>query len=445
MSTIHLSVKKAQRRERTPFLLPLSKSIEARRLMLHAILGLETRIGCDAYSSLAEDIGALASALESYSHGATTIDTKESGTAMRLLTAYIAASTDRTITLTGQGRQYERPIAPLVDALRRLGADIDYLNTNGYPPLLIRAGQLRGQYIGLDASISSQYLSALLLIAPLVQGSGYIIDTSKYPIASRPYATMTLEIMKRYGFIWQERDGVFAYTPNTASHLEVARVVEIGQTIREADWTAASYAYLLLYLLREYEDVDSLGLQLPCLRLDSLQGDRQILVPLLEQFGIISEATKEGITLRLTKSIPIRDSSSPLSIDCSNAPDLVPTIVAILLAREQYFTITGVAHLALKESNRLVALQTEVNKLGYLLEMTTDTITYNRTRLGTSTPDQPIILDPHADHRMAMSLAPLMACKHKPGVIILDAHCVSKSFPEFWSELSKQGYTVENL
>lgn len=411
------------------FHLPLSKSIEARRLMLTAIASLPLGKLPEGQAECAEDIYALHKALSQAQAGSPLIDVAESGTAMRLMLAYLSATVSQATILQGQGRQHQRPIAPLTNALRQLGADISYLGIEGFPPLRIKPSKLRAKTITLDASSSSQYLSALMLIAPLVEGGAYSIDTRSYGIASRPYALMTMRQMQAEGYAWQEQDGLFVYGGKEQSDKPQA-------PHSEADWSAASYAYLLSQMMAKDSKATFPAIFLPKLRHNSLQGDAEMLIHIYERLGIKSHFSSEGLYLSPQRLVLCDN----MDIDCEATPDLVPTLVASFIAEGQSFCLKGVHHLRIKESDRLLALQTEFRKIGIHLTLGEDSIAWAGGEQPTASDTAPLRLNPHQDHRIAMALAPLMARVSPRGVIVEYPHCVAKSFPNYWGEISNFGY-----
>lgn len=378
---------------------------------------------------LPEDLSALYMALVASAQGQDEVCVRESGTAMRFMLAYLAATVQRPTRLVGTGRQHQRPIAPLVDALRLLGADIRYLEQEGYPPLLIAPATLRSRRISVDARQSSQYLSALLLIAPLLEGDCYEIAPVGGAVASLPYALMTIKEMRDMGFVWQQIGDIFSYN--------VASLPRLGcAALSEADWSAASYAYLMMSLL----DRDLAGytteLHLPGLSLHSTQGDSQLLLGLYEGLGITSRQSGRELILALSEA----SEAEPITLDCGATPDLVPALVASFVAMGRSFTLEGVKHLRIKESNRLEALRVELAKLGLSLIVGDDSLSWQAVPIEPYGSDEPLVLNPHKDHRIAMALAPLMARFSSVGVLVEDAECVAKSFPAYWQELAKLGY-----
>ena len=397
--------------------LPASKSIWARALILEAIS--QGHLKREVLpQDVPEDICALQDALLAYEQGATEINVGESGTAMRFMTAYLAATTSRPLTLAGLGRQHQRPIAPLVSALRELGARISYLQEDGYPPLKISPVKHLDGHTHLDASSSSQYLSALLLICSRMQ-VGYSIDTRGWDIASYPYALMTIGQLRAYSYLWEEAPrGYFTYL----GQREVATL----PALYESDWSAASYVYALLSLLPMGSTIKLQGLCLP-----SLQGDATHLVHLFEQIGIDTETTEGGIMITHRGKKPTSHES--FTAHMNECPDLVPAVVVALVGRNTPFALTGVAHLRIKESDRLQALSDELAKLGVQLSLGEDSLSWDgKTSLcsegGTTT------LSPHGDHRIAMALS-LLALR-LPSLRMEHPEVVGKSFPNFWREIA---------
>ncbi|MBF1314527.1 MAG: hypothetical protein HXM99_06985, partial [Porphyromonadaceae bacterium] len=283
-SSLTLSYRESKAPLHLRWTLPPSKSLWARALLLDALRGKLPHF--DFAEGTPQDILALHAALRACQEGAEEINVSESGTAMRFVCAYLAATTQRPVRLSGTGRQHERPIAPLVEALRSQGAKITYLNYEGYPPLLIEPSTFSWLGCELDASSSSQYLSALLLLAPTLP-TGFEVDTRRYDLASRPYALMTIAQLREQSFIWEEAPcGLFCYRGKKE---EDSRSTSPHDRGYEADWSAASYAYALLSLLPVGSTIKLSGLTLP-----SLQGDAGYLVQLFEQLGIQTEKTKDG-------------------------------------------------------------------------------------------------------------------------------------------------------
>ena len=400
--------------------LPPSKSLWARALLLDTLRGKLPHF--DFAEGTPLDILALHAALHACQEGADEINVSESGTAMRFVCAYLAITTQHPVRLSGTGRQHERPIAPLVEALRSQGAKITYLNHEGYPPLLIEPSTFIWQGCELDASSSSQYLSALLLLAPTLP-TGFEVDTRCYGLASRPYALMTIAQLREQGFIWEEvPSGLFCYQGKKEEDSCGASPHDRGY---EADWSAASYAYALLSLLPVSSTIKLSGLTLP-----SLQGDAAYLVQFFEQLGVLTEKTGDGIRITHTEQRPSRVCFTAHMSDC---PDLVPAIVTALVGRGAAFRLSGVAHLRIKESDRLQALADELAKLSVKLTLGPDSLSWDGKTPLTAHGSAPT-LSPHGDHRIAMALA-LLALRI-PKLRIQEPEVVAKSFPCFWQEVA---------
>ena len=341
---------------------------------------------------------------------------------MRFVCAYLAVTTQRPVRLSGTGRQHERPIAPLVEALRSQGAKITYLNHEGYPPLLIEPSTFAWQGCELDASSSSQYLSALLLLAPTLP-TGFEVDTRCYGLASRPYALMTIAQLREQGFIWEEEpSGLFCFRGKKEEDSHSTSPIDQGY---EADWSAASYAYALLSLLPVGSTIELSGLALP-----SLQGDAVYLVQLFEQLGVHTEKTEAGICISHTAE---ETKCAHFTAHMSDCPDLVPAVVAALVGRGESFMLSGVAHLRIKESDRLQALADELAKLGVKLTLGPDSLSWDGKPPLTAHGSTPT-LSPHGDHRIAMALA-LLALR-VPKLRMQEPEVVAKSFPCFWQEVA---------
>ena len=416
--TLRLQPRELTAPQQLSWSLPSSKSLTARRLLLHALEEGGALLPLELDADTPEDIRVLVSALEAHRRGEPVIHVGASGTAMRFLTAYLAATTPYPLCLEGADRQHERPIAPLVTALRGAGADITYLEAEGFPPLAIAPARLEGELLELDASSSSQYLSALLLLSPRLS-PGCCIELGNKPLASAPYAAMTLQLLGEAGYRWQQEGTCYHY-------LGKVRGARSAQPLRdEADWSAASYAYVLTKLL-------PLGSScfLSRLRYPSLQGDSEALLGRFALLGVQSEVQEEGILLRHKAAPSIRE----MRWEFNSCPDLVPSFAVLGCALGLPFHFTGVAHLRLKESDRLMALVTELAKLGYSLELAVDSLSYDGrpTKLTAGAPLP--TLATYRDHRMAMALA-LLALKH-PGLGIADAEVVAKSFPSYWQQLN---------
>lgn len=388
--------------------LPLSKSLVARALIINALMDEQCKVesgGCDGWC---DDIDIMASCLK---HGDGHVDVGVAGTAMRFLTAYFACRPGSIVTLDGSERMRQRPIGVLVDALRQMGASIEYVGNEGYPPLKIAGCQLHGGNIVMRGDVSSQYASAVLMVSPLAGG---ITLTLEGDIVSRPYIDMTLAMMRHHGI-----EAHFA-SPTTivvpAGHYVPAPI------IIEGDWSAASYWLALKALLPESRLVLSPLVQ------DSLQGDRAI-VEMMKPLGVECGFAGDASVVLHRASLDSALMQGAYECDMAATPDLVPTLAVTLCLLRVPFRLAGVATLRLKESDRLEALRVELAKLGYRLEVSDNTLSYD----GSHVPVMgEVVLCPHDDHRLAMALS-LAATRHK--IVVTSAEVVSKSYPQWWQQL----------
>ena len=342
-------------------------------------------------------------------------DIHHAGTAMRFLTAYFATKNESSIVLTGSQRMQERPIALLVDALRSLGADINYTKEEGYPPLEIIGKDLAGGKVSLPANISSQYISALLLIAPrLKQGLELELEDE---ITSLPYIKMTLALLKRVG-ITSTFEGEIIRIPNQEDISNPAQTVE-------SDWSSASYWFSAIALCDKGE------VELLNYREDSLQGDA-VLRDIYAQLGVESKFNGSKLLLRKKENFVLPTS---LELDLVEAPDIAQTIAVSCYGLGVACHLSGLHTLKIKETDRLVALENELSKLGASI-----TIDEKSLRLaGTQSFQANQAIDTYHDHRMAMAFAPLAL---KVPLSINDAGVVSKSYPSFWEDMKTTGYQV---
>lgn len=392
--------------------LPASKSISNRALIINALSGTNATLG---NISDCDDTRVMLDALR---HRPEEINILAAGTAMRFLTAFLSVG-KQTHSLTGTERMRHRPIGVLVDALRNLGAEIAYEAAEGYPPLRITGRKLRGGTLELPGNVSSQYVSALLMIGPAMEQGLRLRLTGK--IVSRPYIDMTLSIMRTYGAHaeWQGEDTLHVapvpYTP-------VPYVIE-------NDWSAASYWYQIVAL----SPAPQAGVLLPGLFQASTQGDAQV-QEIFRSLGVETTFTPEGVRLS-KRGEPTRH----LELNLLRQPDLAQTVVATCLALGTTFHITGLQSLRIKETDRIAALKKEFAKLGFLLEDRNDNeLLWNGERCH-PTPDA--ALDTYEDHRMAMSLAP---CALRLGALrINNPEVVSKSYPHFWQDLRQANFRIE--
>ena len=389
--------------------LPSSKSICNRALIIAALSGKQTQLhnlsDCD-------DTRVLARALLSEEE---VIDIMAAGTAMRFSTAYFS-TTLGTHIVTGTERMRQRPIGVLVEALRQLGADISYVEAEGFPPLRIQGKPLKGGSISLPANVSSQYISALLMVGPTLEEGLrlHLVGT----IISRPYIDMTISLMRQFGaqVEWSD-EATISVAPQPYQPLKEFSV--------ESDWSAASYWYELVALSPDPEA----RIVLPYLFKDSLQGDsriREFFLPL----GVHTEFTPEGVVL--TKS----EASAPkvLRLDLSEQPDLAQTLVVTCAMLRQPFHFTGLQTLKIKETDRITALRTELKKMGFCVKEANDSELFCSDFGATELPSNAFVsIDTYDDHRMAMAFAP--CALRYPALRINHPEVVSKSYPSFWQHL----------
>lgn len=408
--------------------LPTSKSISARALIIRALADAPCPL---AGLSDCDDTQAVIRALGS---SAEVVDIGAAGTAMRFLTAYYASRDGETHILTGTARMKQRPIGILVDALRQLGADIDYAEAEGCPPLIVRGRRLRGGSVTIAADVSSQYISALLMLGPtLAEGLELHLEGE---IASRPYILMTLRLMEQFG----------------------AEAAFDGQTIRvrpggyrrtapftvEPDWSAASYWFELVALSPD----SAACVVLPGLTAQSLQGD-SVCAAHFAHLGVATAFTSDGAVLTKAPAPLTTSPDDVLRIDFVDCPDLAQTFVVTAALEGRPFCFDGLKSLRIKETDRIAALIAELAKLGItIVETAPGQLSFSGT--ASSAPSssssaqnaEPSASSPstsaptiatYADHRMAMAFAP--AAYVHPGLVIEHPEVVSKSYPAFWRDL----------
>ena len=348
-----------------------------------------------------------------------TIDIHHAGTAMRFLTAYFAIQLDRTLILTGSKRMKERPIKILVDALCQLDAAISYTENKGFPPIKITGKRITKNQVALKADVSSQYISALLLIAPKLQNGLELTLEGK--ITSEPYIKMTLSLLNGIGVETSFTGNTIKVVPRNSNQNPIAITVE-------SDWSSASYYYSIVAL-------STIGtqIQLSSFKENSLQGD-SALAEIYIAFGV--ETTFNNNKIVLSK---IQNANSNIqNLSLNQTPDIAQTIAVTAFALGIGCNISGLHTLKIKETDRLQALQTELTKLGASISVSNDSLTLQPTseiRLN-------ITVQTYDDHRMAMAFAPLAL---KVPIIIGNAEVVSKSYPTFWEDLKHIGFTMETV
>lgn len=390
--------------------LPASKSISNRALILNALSGNEYPV-CNLSDS--DDTKVM---LNAFLSGKNDIDIGAAGTSMRFLTAYLAQKEGRW-TITGSERMRNRPIRILVDALRQLGADIEYSGKEGFPPLEIDGKKLRGGTISLDGSVSSQYISALMMIAPVMSGGLTIILTGN--IISRPYILMTSRMMRDFGVEVEWNEETIRISPQL--YIPCAYTVE-------ADWSAASYWYEMVSLCNQTSEVELSGLFE-----ESLQGDSEV-SRLFEKLGVRTEFIPGGV--KITNDFPVHCfDNERFEYDFVNEPDLAQTFVVTCALKNIPFRFSGLQSLRIKETDRISALQKEMEKLGYILYDDDSTLEWRGERCE---PERELSINTYEDHRMAMAFAPAAIVKGK--LNINEPSVVTKSYPDFWNDLESVGF-----
>jgi len=387
-----------------------SKSESNRALILRALY---PSISLNNLSN-SDDTSVLQKALKT-SNGL--VDIHHAGTAMRFLTAYFATKEGVEVVLTGSSRMQERPIKLLVNALIDLGADISYLEQEGFPPLKITGKKLLKSSVNVQANISSQYISALMLIGASLP-NGLIINLEG-PVTSTPYINMTLKLLHYFGIEAKFEGQVISIQPKS--------IVESKTFEIESDWSSASYYFSIVALGKSGQ------LNLKNYKQESLQGDSKI-IPIYQAFGIqTSFGNNELQLLKNTSKKP-----KILNLDLQNMPDLAQTIAVTCIGLGIGCELKGLHTLKIKETDRLVALKNELEKFGAAVVITDNSLSLAPS----SSLKENVEIETYNDHRMAMAFAPLAL---KVPLIIKDAEVVSKSYPEFWKDLESIGFTVEKV
>ena len=396
----------------TTIQLPSSKSISNRALIINA-LGNGTH-----HPENLSDCDDTRVMIRALNDDKETIDIMAAGTAMRFLTAYLSV-TPGTRIITGTERMQQRPIQVLVNALRELGADIEYVANDGFPPLRITGRELRKDTISLPGNVSSQYISALLMIAPVLTNGLTIRLTGD--IISRPYINLTLQLMNDFGVRAEWTDDHRLKVEPQAYHSTPFYV--------ESDWSSSSYCYQIVALSKEAE------VTLPGLFKDSYQGDSQV-AGIFRSLGV--ETIYKDKTVILKKN---GKSVERLDYDFINQPDLAQTFVVTCALLNIPFRFSGLQSLKIKETDRMAALITEMRKLGYILHETDGSVlSWEGERC--TTEEHPAI-DTYEDHRMAMAFAP--TCLALPEILINNPQVVSKSYPRYWEDLRQAGFIIKEV
>jgi len=405
---MHVTLQKSAIAKQSSIQITGSKS-ESNRLLLLQALYPEFEL---ENVSNSDDSNLMTNALSSKSE---IIDIHHAGTAMRFLTAYFSIQEGRETILTGSKRMKERPIKILVEALQELGAQISYKENEGYPPIKITGKKLTKHKVSLKANVSSQYISALLLIASKLENGLEL--TLEGEITSIPYINMTLSLLDEIGVESSFMGNIIRVKPNTTTLKPKTFTVE-------SDWSSASYYFSIAALSEVGTEIN-----LSSYKENSLQGD-SALVSIYKHFGVSASFSENKLTLKKEKS-----NLEPLSLDLKNAPDIAQTIAVTCFALGISCDLIGLHTLKIKETDRLVALKIELEKLGGSVEITDKSL-----HLSASKRINPMVsIATYNDHRMAMAFAPLAL---KTSIIIEDAMVVSKSYPTFWEDLKSIGFKI---
>jgi len=392
-----------------------SKSETNRLLMLQALFK-----GFQIHNPSNSDDGAvMQAALQSNDE---VVDIHHAGTAMRFLTAYFSIQEGRETVLTGSQRMHERPIKILVEALQSLGADITYEKNEGYPPIRIRGKKLTKNKVTLKANVSSQYISALMLIGGALPEGLEITLEGK--ITSVPYINMTLQLVHQIGVEGSFEGQIIRIKPFVQTPI-------VSEVTVESDWSSVSYFYSIVALLATTSTDKNIQLNISSYKQESLQGDA-ILQDIYRELGVQSSFKDHTLVLSL---LPAFNRPESITLDLANAPDIAQTIAITCLGLGVGCTLTGLHTLKIKETDRLEALKTEITKLGGNIQVTNDTLLLEAQ----NTPLQKdVAIATYHDHRMAMAFAPLALCT---SLQVQDAGVVSKSYPDFWKDLSALGFS----
>ena len=400
--------------------LPASKSISNRALIIYALSG-----GSNLPQNLSDcdDTEVIIDALRDMPDE---INIKAAGTAMRFMTAYLSVMSGTHI-ITGTERMKHRPISILVDALRKLGAQIEYVGEEGFPPLKITGSQFAGGQLEIPGNVSSQYISALLMIGPMLK-EGLTLQLTG-DIISRPYIDLTLWMMGEFGAEakWSSADTI------TVAH----KPYKNRDYYIESDWSGASYWYEMVALSN---DCDA-EVKLTGLMDGSMQGDSTTRY-IFSLLGV--KTTFETQTKGVPQMVTLKKNGrgvSKLEYDFVNAPDLAQTFVVTCAALDIPFHFKGLSTLKIKETDRIAALKTEMRKLGYVIHDANDSELYwDGERCE---PNLEVGIDTYEDHRMALAFAPY--AMKTSGLIINNPQVVTKSYPKFWDDLKSSGFEIDNL
>ncbi|HMZ33937.1 MAG TPA: 3-phosphoshikimate 1-carboxyvinyltransferase [Chitinophagales bacterium] len=392
-----------------------SKSISNRVLIIDALCNHQLQL---ENISNADDTVFLQQILQSND---AVLDAGAGGTTFRFLTAYLSTQEGREVVLTGSERMQQRPIKILVDALLQLGADISYVNNEGFPPLRIRGKKLKGGKISLPADTSSQYITALLLIAPTLQEGLTLELIGK--IVSVPYIKMTLKIMEYFG--------VKSTFTNNIITVESSQY-EPKPFYIEGDWSAASYYYSIAILAKEA------AITLKGLTAQQIQGDA-VIADIATKFGVQTTYNNKAVTLTKTAQVQ----PAHFQYDFLECPDLAQTVVSFCAALQTAVNCNGLQTLRIKETDRIAALDIELQKLGLASLVEIDSNAWKLNILDQSQIHINLPIHTYEDHRMAMAFAPLVIKTNE--ILIEEPNVVTKSYPLFWKDLAALGFTISSI
>ncbi|MGE5318139.1 MAG: 3-phosphoshikimate 1-carboxyvinyltransferase [Chloroflexota bacterium] len=389
--------------------LPLSKSISNRMLIIGYLAGIHKLIripDCEDSATMLNLIEQLVSGKNNQ------FDAGDAGTVYRFLTALFSIIPGERV-LKGSARMHQRPIGPLVEALKSLGADITYISEENYPPLLIQGKALEGGAVDIDGSVSSQFISAMMMIAPYMK-SGLTIKT--HARVSRPYIEMTLSLMKDCGIPVFTEDNYIRILPGKYS---------VNHNVYEADWSAASYWYALSALSKNME------ITLKGLKNESSQGD-SVLPGLFEPLGVVSTRNINGDLILNSTGVTV----DKISVNLINNPDLAPALAVACAGLQIESHISGLDTLAIKESNRLQTIKEGLNSTGFICSIHQNSLIISKGRV----PVTDSTIKTYNDHRIAMAMSLLSLTAGQ--LIIDDADVVRKSYPQYWDHLKLAGFTI---
>jgi len=349
------------------------------------------------------------------------VDIHHAGTAMRFLTSYFATREGRKTILTGSERMQQRPIKILVDALKDLGADITYEKEDGYPPIHLNGKKITTSKVSLQANVSSQYISSLMLVAPTLENGLQIELIGK--VTSVPYINMTLSLLSQIGVSGK-------FENNTISIEPLSKPVNTDLVV-ESDWSSASYFYSLVALSKDAK------ITLGSYKKESYQGDSS-LASIYEHLGVKTSYGENTITLEKVSDFIVSEDAFNGPLDLANSPDIAQTIAVTCFGLGVSCYLTGLHTLKIKETDRLEALKVEIEKLGGQVAITNEELKLAKAEVI----NKDIAIDTYQDHRMAMAFAPLAL---RTSLIINEAEVVSKSYPDFWDDMRKIGFTTKDL